>query len=112
MIGQSVSHWLAGSEVKQIVPVFEAPIANAGKALGALLTVWMPAWVIATPFGPLDVKYTVSYIIYEWFKLPIILFLTTYAMALLRLSVSKAWLEQTLGATISLAFLAVCCLAW
>lgn len=97
VIGQSVSHWLAGSEVKQIVPVFEAPIANAGKALGALLTVWMPAWVIATPFGPLDVKYTVSYTIYEWFKLPIILFLTTYAMALLRLSVSKAWLEQTLG---------------
>lgn len=97
VIGHSVGHWLAGSDVTQIVPVFEAPIANAGKALGALLTAWMPAWVIATPFGPLDVRATTAYVIYEWFKLPLILFLTTYAMALLRLSVSTAWLERTLG---------------
>jgi hypothetical protein len=31
---QSASAWLAGAEAKSIVPVFEAPIAQAGKALG------------------------------------------------------------------------------
>lgn len=94
---QSVSSWLSGAEMKYIVPVFEAPIANAGKALGAALTAWIPAWIIPTPFGPLDVKDTASYIIYEWFKLPIILFLTTYGMTLLRLHVSTTWIERSIG---------------
>ncbi len=97
VLGQSIANWLAGSPAAQIVPVLEAPIANAGKALGALLTSWMPAWIIPTPFGPLDVKHTLSYTIYEWFKLPIILFLTTYGMTLARLSINTAWLERTLG---------------
>lgn len=94
---QSVNAWLTGDEVKNIVPVFEAPIAQAGKALGKALTDWMPAWIVPTPFGPLDVKYTASYTIYEWFKLPIILFLTTYGMALLRLRISTGWIERTIG---------------
>ena len=94
---QSVSAWLGGAELKAVVPVFEAPIANTGKAIGAALTAWMPAWTIGTPFGPIDVKYTVAYIIYEWFKLPIILFLTTFGMTLLRLSVGTRGIERTLG---------------
>jgi uncharacterized membrane protein YraQ (UPF0718 family) len=94
---QSASAWLAGAEAKSIVPVFEAPIAQAGKALGKALTEWMPVWIVPTPFGPLDVKYTASYTIYEWFKLPIILFLTTYGMALLRLRISTTWIERTIG---------------
>ncbi|MDW8213509.1 MAG: permease [Roseiflexaceae bacterium] len=94
---QSVSAWVSGADMKHVVPVFEAPIASAGKALGAALTSWMPAWVVPTPFGPLDVKYTASYTIYEWFKLPIILFLTTYGMALLRLRVSTRWIERSIG---------------
>ncbi len=94
---QSVNAWLTGDEVKNIVPVFEAPIAQAGKALGKALTDWMPAWIVPTPFGPLDVKHTASYTIYEWFKLPIILFLTTYGMALLRLRISTGWIERTIG---------------
>lgn len=94
---QSVSAWISGAEMKHVVPVFEAPIANAGKALGAALTSWMPAWIIPTPFGPLDVKYTASYTIYEWFKLPIILFLTTYGMTLLRLRISTKWIERSIG---------------
>lgn len=101
IIGQSVMHsvsaWLSSAEAKHIVPVFEAPIANAGKALGAALTSWMPAWSIPTPFGPLDVRHTASYTIYEWFKLPIILFLTTYGMTLLRLSISTQWIERSIG---------------
>ena len=94
---QSASAWLAGAEAKSIVPVFEAPIAQAGKALGKILTDWMPTWIVPTPFGPLDVKYTAAYTIYEWFKLPIILFLTTYGMALLRLHISTTWIERTIG---------------
>ena len=57
---QSLSAWLTGAELKTIVPVFEAPIANAGKALGAALTAWIPAWSIPTPFGPIDVQKTVA----------------------------------------------------
>jgi hypothetical protein len=94
---QSLSAWLAGAELKNMVPVFEKPIADAGKALGAALTAWIPAWSIPTPFGPIDVQKTVAYIIYEWFKLPIILFLTTFGMTLLRLRVGTKWIERTLG---------------
>lgn len=101
IIGQalltSVHAWLSGAEWKDVVPVFEAPIAGVGKALGAALTAWMPTWRIPTPFGPLDLKHTAAYTIYEWFKLPIILFLTTYAMALMRLSIGARRLERTLG---------------
>jgi len=93
----SIQAWLSGAEFNKVIPVFEAPIANAGKALGAALTAWMPAWRIPTPFGPLDLKYTAAYTIYEWFKLPIILFLTTYAMTLLRLSIGTRWIDRTLG---------------
>lgn len=94
---QSLSAWLAGAELKNVVPVFEKPIADAGKALGAALTAWIPAWSIPTPFGPIEVQKTVAYIIYEWFKLPIILFLTTFGMTLLRLRVGTKWIERTLG---------------
>ncbi len=94
---QSLSAWLAGAELKNVVPVFEKPIADAGKALGAALTAWIPAWNIPTPFGPIEVQKTVAYIIYEWFKLPIILFLTTFGMTLLRLRVGTKWIERTLG---------------
>ncbi len=93
----SFQAWLSGAEFNRVIPVFEAPIANAGKALGAALTAWMPEWRIPTPFGPLDLKYTAAYTIYEWFKLPIILFLTTYAMTLLRLSIGTRWIDRTLG---------------
>lgn len=94
---QSLSAWLAGAELKNMVPVFEKPIADAGKALGAALTAWIPAWSIPTPFGPIELQKTVAYIIYEWFKLPIILFLTTFGMTLLRLRVGTKWIERTLG---------------
>jgi len=94
---QSLSAWLSGAEFKNVIPVFEAPIANVGKAIGAALTNWMPAWSIPTPVGLLDVKKTVSYTIYEWFKLPIILYLTTYGMTLLRLRVGTKWIDRTLG---------------
>lgn len=94
---QSVQGWLAGKALREAVPVFEAPIANAGKALGAQLTAWMPEWRLSTPLGPLDVRYTLAYAIYEWFKLPLLLFLTTYGMVLLRLSVSRGWLERSVG---------------
>ncbi|MGQ9927175.1 MAG: permease [Chloroflexaceae bacterium] len=93
----SIQAWLSGAEVNRVILVFEAPIANAGKALGAALTAWMPAWQIPTPFGLLDLKYTAAYTIYEWFKLPIILFLTTYAMTMLRLSIGTRWIDRTLG---------------
>ncbi|MDW8233759.1 MAG: permease [Roseiflexaceae bacterium] len=96
-LARSVSAWLSGAEMTHVVPVFEAPIANAGRALGTALTSWMPVWVLPTPFGPLDVKYTASYTLYEWFKLPIILFLTTYGMTLLRLRVSTKWIERSIG---------------
>ncbi len=94
---QSLSAWLSGAELKNMIPVFEAPIANAGKALGAALTAWIPAWSVPTPVGPIDVQKTAAYIIYEWFKLPIILFLTTFGMTLLRLRVGTKWIERTLG---------------
>ncbi len=94
---QSLSAWLSGAELKNTIPVFEAPIANAGKALGAALTAWIPAWSVPTPVGPIDVQKTAAYIIYEWFKLPIILFLTTFGMTLLRLRVGTQWIERTLG---------------
>lgn len=93
----SLRAWLAGAEINRVIPVFEAPIASAGKTLGAALTAWMPEWRIPTPFGPLDLKYTAAYTIYEWFKLPIILFLTTYAMSLLRLGIGTRWIDRTLG---------------
>ncbi len=57
----------------------------------------MPAWSVPTPFGAIDVKFTASYTIYEWVKLPTILFLTTYGMTLLRLQMNTAWLERTIG---------------
>ncbi|MFQ3661944.1 MAG: permease [Chloroflexaceae bacterium] len=94
---QSLSAWLSGAELKNMVPVFEAPIASAGKALGVALTAWIPAWSIPTPVGPIDVQKTVACIIYEWFKLPIILFLTTFGMTLLRLRVGTRWIKRTLG---------------
>jgi hypothetical protein len=94
---ESIRAWLTGADPQHLVPVFEMPIAQAGKALGKTLTDWMPDWSIPSPFGVIDVKYTAAYIIYEWFKLPIILFLTTYGMTLLRLRISTAWLERTIG---------------
>jgi len=94
---ESVRAWLTGADPQHLFPVFEIPIAQAGKALGKTLTDWMPDWSIPSPFGVIDVKYTAAYIIYEWFKLPIILFLTTYGMTLLRLRISTAWLERTIG---------------
>lgn len=87
----------AGKELKDAIPVLETPIANFGKKIGAALTAWIPATAIATPFGPLDLKKTVSYTIYEWIKLPIILYLTTFGMTLLRLAIGTRRIERTLG---------------
>jgi len=77
-----------GTELKQAIPVLEAPIAAFGKSVGAFATTWM---------GNSSMQKTVAYIIYEWVKLPIILYLTTFGMSLLRLSVNTRLLELTLG---------------
>ncbi len=49
------------------------------------------------PFGSIALKGTAAYLVYEWVKLPLILFLTTFGMALLRLKAGAKGLEQTLG---------------
>ncbi len=89
---------LSGQPLEKAIPVFEAPIAELGKALGRSLSIWIPEeWAVPTPLGTLDVRFTVSYTIYEWFKLPVLLYLTTFAMTLIRLSISTERLERTLG---------------
>lgn len=94
---QTASALWAGQPFQQAVPVLEKPIADFGKWAGAVLTDWMPDWKLATPFGPIALKGTAAYLIYEWIKLPLILFLTTFGMALLRLKVGAKGLEKTLG---------------
>lgn len=94
---QTTSALYAGKPLQQALPVLEKPLADFGKWVGAALTQWMPEWKLETPFGPLSVKGTAAYTIYEFIKLPLILFLTTFGMALLRLKVSAKGLEKTLG---------------
>lgn len=94
---QTASALYAGKTFVEAIPVLEKPIADIGKGVGALLTNWMPDWSVRTPFGPLFIKKTTSYTIYEWVKLPAILFLTTFGLALLRLKVGAKKLEKTLG---------------
>lgn len=94
---QTTSALWAGKPLQQAVPVLEKPLADFGKWTGAALTGWMPDWKLPTPFGPIALKGTAAYLIYEWVKLPLILFLTTFGMALLRLKASAKGLETTLG---------------
>ncbi|MDW8325136.1 MAG: permease [Anaerolineales bacterium] len=94
---QTLFGLFAGKSLPEVVPILEKPIAEFGKWVGLLLTWWMPDWSIETPLGPLFVKRTVSYTLYEWVKLPLILFLTTFGMALLRLKAGARGLEKTLG---------------
>lgn len=96
-VWQTSSALSAGKSLPEAIPVLEKPIAGFGNWVGLLLTRWMPDWYIETPLGPLFVKKTVSYTLYEWVKLPIILFLTTFGMALMRLKVGAKGLEKTLG---------------
>lgn len=96
-VWQTSSALSVGKSLPEAIPVLEKPIADFGKWVGLLLTQWIPDWCLETPFGPLFVKKTVSYTLYEWVKLPIILFLTTFGMALLRLKVGAKGLEKTLG---------------
>ncbi|MDW8396892.1 MAG: permease, partial [Anaerolineae bacterium] len=78
--------------------MLEAPLVDAGKALGAWLTAWIPAEAeVETPLGDVDLRGTASYAVYEWFKLPVILYLTTFVMAAIRMSISAERLERTLG---------------
>lgn len=95
--GQTVSAVLAGKDFQHAVPVIEKPVADLGKAVAAALTGWMPDTVISTPVGDFSVRTTVAYTIYEWVKLPILLFLTTFGMTLLRLKVGAQKIEKTLG---------------
>ncbi|MFN3333901.1 MAG: permease, partial [Caldilinea sp.] len=95
--GQTVSALLAGKDFQHAVPVIEKPVADLGKAVAAALTGWMPDTVISTPVGDFSVRTTVAYTIYEWVKLPILLFLTTFGMTLLRLKVGAQKIEKTLG---------------
>jgi hypothetical protein len=53
---ESIRAWLTGVDPQHLVPVFEMPIAQAGKALGKTLTDWMPDWSIPSPFGVFDVR--------------------------------------------------------
>lgn len=96
-VWQTSSALSAGKSLPEAIPVLEKPIADLGNWVGLLLTRWMPDGYIETPLGPLFVKKTVSYTLYEWVKLPIILFLTTFGMALMRLKVGAKGLEKTLG---------------
>lgn len=96
-VWQTFSALYAGESWSEAIPVLERPIADFGKWVSMLLTNWMPDWSLGTPFGALFIKKTVSYTIYEWVKLPAILFLTTFGMALLRLKVGARGLEKTLG---------------
>lgn len=95
--GQFVSALLADKPWNQAVPVIEKPIADLGKAIGAALTGWVPDVSLPTPLGPLSVRYTAAYTIYEWVKLPALLFLTTFGMTLLRLKAGVRRIEKTLG---------------
>ncbi len=94
---QSVSALLDGKDLHHAVPVLEKPVADLGKAIGAALTFWMPDAVVSTPLGALSMRTTIAYTLYEWVKLPILLFLTTFGMTLLRLKVSAKKIEKTLG---------------
>lgn len=94
---QTTSAILAGKTLQEAVPVLEKPIAEFGKFIGASLTAWMPELLVNTPFGTLSIKGTVSYTLYEWVKLPILLFLTTFGMTLLRLKLGAKGVERTLG---------------
>ncbi len=95
--GQFAVALLVGKLWNQAVPVIEKPVADFGKAVGAALTGWLPDLSLSTPLGPLSVRYTVAYTIYEWVKLPLLLFLTTFGMTLLRLKAGVRRIEKTLG---------------
>lgn len=97
-LGQSARALLGGAPVEKAVPVLEAPIAELGKWVGAWLTGWIaPELSVPTPLGDVGVRHTLAYAIYEWVKLPIILYLTTFGMTAIRLSLSTERLERTLG---------------
>ncbi|MCS6773744.1 MAG: permease [Thermoflexales bacterium] len=95
---QSAQAIFDGAPIQQAIPVVEAPIATLAKQIGEGLTLWMPLELrIATPLGDVPLQQTLAYAIYEWIKLPAILYLTTFGMAALRLSISTDRLERTLG---------------
>ncbi|GIV85399.1 MAG: hypothetical protein KatS3mg052_2406 [Candidatus Roseilinea sp.] len=95
--GQFAGALLSGQPWNQALPVIEKPVADLGKLVGAALTGWVPDVSLPTPLGPLSVRYTAAYMIYEWVKLPILLFLTTFGMTLLRLKAGVRRIEKTLG---------------
>lgn len=88
---------LAGRPVQEAIPVLEKPIADLGRIVGARLTAWLPETVFTTPLGDFSLKRFISYTIYEWVKLPALLFLTTYGMTLLRLRLGTRAMAKTLG---------------
>lgn len=87
----------AGNQIQDAIPVLEQPIADFGKVIAAGLTAWMPESRFTTPFGDFFIKKAVAYTIYEWVKLPLILFFTTYGMTLLRIKIGVRAVEKTLG---------------
>ncbi|PJF48062.1 MAG: permease [Chloroflexi bacterium] len=96
-VGQLAEALLSGKPWNQALPVIEKPVADLGKLVGTALTGWVPDVSLPTPLGPLAVRYTAAYTVYEWVKLPILLFLTTFGMTLLRLKAGVRRIEKTLG---------------
>lgn len=97
-LGQSAHALRSGAPLEKAIPVLEAPIADLGKWIGAWLTAWIaPDLSLPTPLGDVSVRHTLAYAVYEWVKLPIILYLTTFGMTSIRLSLSTERLERTLG---------------
>lgn len=86
-----------GRPIVEAIPVWEKPIADLGRGIGSFFGRWVPDRSFVTPLGVLSLKKTISYIIYEWIKLPVILFLTTFGMALSRRKVGARAFEKTLG---------------
>lgn len=86
-----------GMPLAEAIPVWEKPIADLGKGIGTLFGRWIPDWSLVTPLGPFSLSQTVSYVIYEWIKLPTVLFLTTFGMGLLRRKVGARAFGRTLG---------------
>lgn len=96
-VWQTASAVAAGKSFQESIPVLEKPIADFGKWVGGTLTAWIPEIQIPLSFGEIALKKTAAYAIYEWVKLPIILFLTTFGMTLLRLKAGAKRIEKTLG---------------
>ena len=83
-----------GKSIQESIPVIEKPVADFSRFLAEKLTFWIKEMRVSTPLGDFSSKRTISYIVYEWIKLPLILILTTFGMNLLRLSLNKNNLQK------------------